>query len=240
MGLLTKGTLANHVFFLQETFMVLCRLPWAPPYESHPQESFRYLKKGQPWKEAALWGCTPPSHPTVLHWWCWAFQGPIFFSITSTKFWISEQHVNLLMSQVGIRFLNAVLPFWSSFPQDKACLHSLLHPLAPRWGGEGPELYSHRVVPCSPPFIWRLCSSLTSTEKYSRSQKGGNPVEMTWCAATTAFITTSPNSPNKLATSSWADTSLSSLHGRTLCFMIPAQGSDPGKNGRWRSALWTS
>lgn len=68
MGLLIKGTLANHGFFLYETFRVLCRLCWAPPYrawQSHPRERFRYLRKGQPWKKAALWGCIPPNHPTV-------------------------------------------------------------------------------------------------------------------------------------------------------------------------------
>lgn len=244
MGLLTKGTLANHVFFLHETFRALCRLPWAPPHpvwQPHPRDRFRYLKKGQPRKKTALWGCISPIYPIANT----GDIGPskVLFPHYQHQILNFIKAHALLMSQLWILFLNAVLSFWSSFPQFLYTLSSSTSSkmMALAEVGRGPELYSHRVVRHLAALHLPL-KALTRTEKYPWSQKGGNPVVITWCGAITTFITTSANPPNKLSAGHKQLSrynSLSPSHGRTMCFMIPAQGSDPEKNGRWRSALGT-
>lgn len=160
MGLLTKGTLANHGFFSYETFRVLCRLCWAPPYpawQSHRKERFRYLRKGQPWKKAALWGCISPNHPT-------ANTGDV--SLPKPYLFLHYQHPILNFRKAcessDVTALNCLLEC-SAFllilsPRQNMSPHSFfIHQLqndSPCWGGEGSWTWFSQAgtrTHCSPP-----------------------------------------------------------------------------------------
>lgn len=90
----------------------------------------------------------------------------------------------------------------------------------------GPELYSHnkgKVLPQLAALHPSFEGSAPLWLEQKRSQKGGNPVVMTWCVLQLSLQPLQiPQTSWLLAISSWAGTTLSPLHGRTMCFM-PAQ-----------------
>ena len=134
MGLLTKGTLANHLFFLHQTFSVLCRLPWAPsrPEREPPLcERFTYLEERL--TKAAFWGCVHPSYPAANTGDVAPSQILSFSPLPAPNFelqknmWVFWYH--------GSEFSSWIWCFCSALPFPIAKYVSTLspHPLAPRW-----------------------------------------------------------------------------------------------------------